>query len=192
MLKQILVGSSALMLLFAGSVSAQGASELQTQERNMSQEPSSPAPATPEQPATTPEQPATTEQQVDLQVDEEELQRFANAVEQIQAIEQAAQQEINQVLEQSGFSRERFSELYQAQQAPESGTTGTTTEATAEEQQSFDQAVTQIESILQEVQTEQVEAIQSEGLEPQRFSEILAAVRQDPSLQQQVQQLLSN
>jgi hypothetical protein len=181
MLKQILVGSSALVLLFAGSASAQGASELQTQERNMSQEQVSPDSATPEQPA-------APQQQVDLQVDEEELQRFANAVEQIQAIEQTAQQEINQVLEQSGFSRERFSELYQAQQAPGSETT----EATAEEQQSFDQAVTQIESILQGVQAEQVEAIQSEGLEPQRFSEILAAVRQDPSLQQQVQQMLSN
>lgn len=177
MLKQLLVGSSALMLLFAGSVSAQGASELQTQEQDMSQEQVTPDPAAPQQ------------QQVDLQVDEEELQRFANAVEQIQTIEQTAQEEINQVLEGSGFSRERFSELYQAQQSPESGAT---TEATPEEQQSFDQAVTQIETILQGVQAEQVEAIQSEGLEPQRFSEILAAVRQDPSLQQQVQQMLSN
>jgi hypothetical protein len=177
MLKQFLVGSSALMLLFAGSVSAQGASELQTQEQDTSQEQVNPAPATPQ------------EQQVDLQVDSEELQRFANAVEQIQTIEQTAQQQINQILEQNGFSRERFGELYQAQQSPEAGATA---EATPEEQQSFDQAVTQIESILQGVQAEQVQAIESEGLEPQRFSEILAAVRQDPTLLQQVQQMLSN
>lgn len=176
MLKQVLLGSSALMLLFASSVSAQGASELQTQERNLSQEQGSPAPAAPQQ-------------QVDPQVDQEELQRFANAVEQIQSIEQAAQSEINQVLEQSGFSRERFGELYQAQQSPEANSA---VEATPEEQQSFSQAVTQIESILQGLQADQVEAIQAEGLEPQRFSEILAAVRQDPTLQQQVQQMLSN
>jgi hypothetical protein len=175
MLKQVLLGSSALMLLFASSVSAQGASELQPQERNLSQEQSSPAPAAPQQ-------------QVDPQVDQEELQRFAKAVEQIQAIEQVAQSEINQVLEQSGFSRERFGELYQAQQSPDAGSA----EATPEEQQSFSQAVTQIESILQGLQADQVEAIQAEGLEPQRFSEILAAVRQDPTLQQQVQQMLSN
>lgn len=166
MLKQLLVGSSVFTLLFAGGLSAQEApapeSETQTQEA--------------------PQAPTATE------VSSEELEQFARVIPQLQEIQQSAQQEAAQVIQDSGLSTERFSEIYQSQQAG----TAPTAEVTPEEQQSYEAASTKIESLEQEVRSQQEEVLQSEGLEPQRFGEILVAVRQDPTLQQQVQELLQS
>ena len=166
MLKQLLVGSSVFTLLFAGGLSAQEApapeSETQTQEA--------------------PQAPTATE------VSSEELEQFARVIPQLQEIQQSAQQEAAQVIQDSGLSTERFSEIYQSQQAG----TAPTAEVTPEEQQSYEAASTKIESLEQEVRSQQEEVLQSEGLEPQRFGEILVAVRQDPALQQQVQELLQS
>ncbi|GAB4379113.1 MAG: hypothetical protein Kow00121_32520 [Elainellaceae cyanobacterium] len=181
MLKQFLAGASvSLLVLFAGSVSAQDASDLQSQPESAQQ-------TAPESPEAQPPAPEAPQEQVSTPVNEEELQQFANAIPQLRELEQSAQQEIDQVIEQSGISPNRFGELYQAQQAPEAATGSN---ATPEEQQSFDQALSEIESILQETQSQQVDVIRSEGLEPERFSEILVAVRQDPSLQQQLQEII--
>lgn len=164
MLKQLLVGSSVFVVLFAGSVSAQ--------------EPQAPEAQPPTQDA--PQTAPTTE------VSQSELEQFVRVVPQLQEIQQSAQQQAAQVIQESGLSTERFSEIYQSQQsgaAPSS-------EVTSEEQQSYDEASTKIESLEQDVRSQQEEVLQTEGLEPQRFGEILVAVRQDPALQQQVQELL--
>lgn len=122
-------------------------------------------------------------------VSPEELQQFANVLPQLQEVEQAARQEVAQLVAQSGLSGERFAELYEAQQSPSADAIST---ATPEEQQSFVQAASQIQAVEQEVQSQQEQVLQSEGLEPERFSQILAAIRQDPTLQQQIQQLIQN
>lgn len=164
MLKQLLVGSSAFALLFAGGLSAQEA----------------PAPESQPQTQEAPSAPTATE------VSPEELEQFARVIPQLQEVQQSAQQEAAQVIQESGLSTDRFREIYQSEQegaAP-------TSEVTPEEQQSYEAASTKIESLEQEVRSQQEEILQSEGLEPQRFGEILVAVRQDPALQQQVQELL--
>jgi hypothetical protein len=54
------------------------------------------------------------------------------------------------------------------------------------------QVVTQLETIKNETQTRREQAVTSQGLQLNRFNEILTAVRQDSDLQQQLQQMLSN
>jgi len=164
MLKQLLVGSSVFTLLFAGGLSAQEA----------------PAPEAQPQTQEEPQTPTATD------VSQQELEQFARIIPQLQEIQQSAQQEAAQVIQESGLSTERFSEIYQSEQSG----TPPSAEVTPEEQQSFEAASTKIESLEQEVRSQQEEVLQTEGLEPQRFGEILVAVRQDPSLQQQVQELL--
>lgn len=166
MLKQLLVGSSVFVLLFAGSVSAQ---ETQAPE------------AQPQAPAAPQDSPTT-------EVSSTELEQFARVIPQLQEIQQSAQQQAAQVIQESGLSTERFSEIYQSQQSG----TAPSAEVTSEEQQSYDEASTKIESLEQDVRSQQEEVLQTEGLEPQRFGEILVAVRQDPTLQQQVQELLQS
>ncbi|MBE9178877.1 DUF4168 domain-containing protein [Oculatella sp. LEGE 06141] len=142
--------------------------------------PSAPAPTAPAAPGTS--APAT-------DVSQAELQQFANAIPELQALEQSAQQEVAQTIQSSGLSRERFTEIFQSQQSP---TATPSSEVSEDEQQSFEEAIAQIQSIERETLSQQAQVLQSQGLEPERFNQILAAIRQDPALQQQVQQLLPN
>lgn len=143
-------------------------------------EPATTAPAAPSAESAAPSAPAAS-------ISDTELQQFAEAVPQIQAIERSTQQEVAQAIDESGISRERFRQLYQQQSA------GSTAEAdvTSEEQESFAQAYSNIQKIQQDAQAEREQAIAAQGLEPQRFDQILAAVLQDPALQQQVQSMMA-
>jgi Domain of unknown function (DUF4168) len=144
--------------------------------------PDAAAPAAPSMETTAPETSAPA-----ASISEEELQQFAEAVPQLQAIERTTQQEVVQTIEDSGFSRERFGQLYQQQ------TSGSAIEPapTAEEQETFTQAYSSIQKIQQDAQSEREQIIEAQGLEPQRFDQILAAVLQDPALQQQVQGMMA-
>jgi hypothetical protein len=173
MLKQLLKGSSVLILLLAGNLSALAqAPEAQPQPQG------TPAPAAPQ-----------TQQSPEQAVSPEELQQFANVIPKLQEIGQTAQQKFAQVIEKSPLSVERFQELVQAQQSPEAKPS---TPVTPEEQQSFNQVVTQIQSIQRETFSEQEQVVRDGGMEPVRFTQIVAAVQRNPALQQQVQQMLQN
>lgn len=136
-----------------------------------------PAPATPEA-VETPESSS---------ISQAELQQFANAVIEVQTIERQTQESMAQLILAEGLSPERFNEIFLAQQSvgaePEP-------EITLEEQQTFEQVLSQLETIDQAAQTSKEQAVIAQGLEVERFDQILAAVRQDPDLQQQVQELL--
>jgi Domain of unknown function (DUF4168) len=144
--------------------------------------PSSTAPA-----AETPAQPNEATSTPAADISDAELEKFAEAVPQLQAIERSTQQEVVQAIEESGISRERFGQLYQQQ------TSGSAIEPapTAEEQENFTQAYSSIQKIQQDALSEREQIIQAQGLEPQRFDQILAAVLQDPALQQQVQSMMA-
>lgn len=171
MLKQLLTGSSVLVFLIAGNISALAqAPESETESQV------SPAQTVPQ-----------TQDAPEQAVSPEELQQFAKLIPSLQAINQTAQQKFVQVIEKSDLSIERFQELAQAQQSPEAQPAKP---ATPQEQQSFNQIATEIQTIQKETLAEQEKTVRDGGLEPSRFGQILAAVQQNPALQQQVQQLL--
>ncbi len=162
--------------------------------------PAEPPPAQPNAPAQTPptEAPANepmdetmspSEAPMSESVTPDELEQFANVVPELQAIQQSAQAGVAAAIEESGLTRERFSELYQAQESPEAASDAT---ASPEEQQSFSVAFAEIQQIEQEIQSQREQVLADEGLDLQRFNEILGAIQQDPSLQQQVQEMLTN
>jgi Domain of unknown function (DUF4168) len=134
-----------------------------------------------------------------VDISDAELQQFANVIPKLQEIERSAQQQLSQAIEEAGITQQRFNELYSSEQrspntpapAPDSAPQAATP-ATPEERESFNQVLAEIQTINQQVQTQKIDVLRSEGLQPQQFNRILAAVQQDPSLQQQVQQLLNN
>jgi Domain of unknown function (DUF4168) len=161
--------------------------------------PAAPAPsAAPSAPSTAPNAapsaaptsgtPAVTE------VSEAELQKFAKVIPKLQEIQQTAQQQVSEAIKKAGLTEDRFRELYTAQQSPSGAPAAAApaSAATPQEQQAVQQVTTQLESIKTETQTRREQAVRSQGLELNRFNEILAAVRQDSSLQQQLQQMLNN
>ncbi|TVP60025.1 MAG: DUF4168 domain-containing protein [Nodularia sp. (in: Bacteria)] len=171
MLKQLLKGSSVLVLLLAGNLSALAQAPESKPQTQLSQVPE----AQVEQP------------QGQTTVSQEELQQFASVIPSLQEIGQASQQRSVQIIEQSPLSVERFQELSEAQQSPEAQPSSP---VTPEEEQSFNQVASEIQLIQQETLSQQEEVVRAGGLEPNRFNEILVAIQQDPALQQQVQQLI--
>lgn len=115
-------------------------------------------------------------------ISQEELQQFASVLPTLQQIFQTGEQRSLQVIEESGLTVERYQELSQGQQQP----------ATPEEQQSFNQAASQINMIEDQTTSQQEEVLRAGGIEPNRFNEIAAAIQQDPGLQQQLQQIIQN
>jgi hypothetical protein len=122
-------------------------------------------------------------------VTQEELQKFAEAFKEFRVIEMDAEQKMAQAVQAEGLTPERFVEIGQSQQgeAPASAA-----EVSAEEQQKFDKALVKVREILQNTEDRKYQAVQSQGLEIERFKEIIAAVQENPQLKQQVQQMLQN
>lgn len=160
MFKQLIASSSMLMVLLFGALAAQA----QTQQ-----------PAPQSQP---PAAPAT-------QISPEELQKFAQTVKQLQALDQQAQSAMLQAVEAQGLTKERFFEIYQSQQNPQAST-----ELDSQEEQRFQQSLSQVQDIQEQTQAKMEQMVQAQGFEVPRFNQIMATVLKDPELQREVLQMI--
>ncbi|MBD3880835.1 DUF4168 domain-containing protein [Phormidium tenue FACHB-886] len=179
MLKQFLIGG------FVGISLAIASAPSQAQTTPASPSPASPAPApSPASPASpAPEQ--TSPQAT--QVSAEEVQQFAEALKQMRSIHESAQSQAAAAIQQQGLTPERFTQIAQGQQDPQAET-----QVSQEERQKFDQALTQVTQIQQTTEQQMEQAIQSTGLDVQRFQQIFAIARQDQQLKDRIQQVLQN
>lgn len=164
MFKQLLTGGSFFALLLASSLSAQ---------------------AQIQQPPRQPQAPAVPQ----VQIAPEDLQKFSNAIKQLQVIQQESITQMSQVVLREGLSEQRFIQIYQSQRNPSAQPT---VKITQEEQQKFEQASTRIREVQQTNQVKMMQVVEKEGLDVERFNQILAAVRQNPTLQQKVQQMIQS
>jgi len=120
-------------------------------------------------------------------ISSEELEQFAAAIQQMRNIQMESRNQVSQAIEQEGLSTARFREILQAQRNPE-----VETDASEEELQQFESASQKLAQIQRDTQSEMKQAVESQGLEIPRFQEILGAVREQPELQQQVQEIIQN
>ncbi|HEY9644679.1 MAG TPA: DUF4168 domain-containing protein, partial [Coleofasciculaceae cyanobacterium] len=129
-----------------------------------------------------------------------EVQQFANALKQMRSIHDDAQTQALQILQGQGLTVQRFNEILQSQQpaATQPGGQAPSTPAqpnppvAPEEQQKFNQALTQITQIQQSVEQRMEQAITGSGLNVQRFNQIFSIARQDQGLKQRIEQVLQN
>ncbi|MGH2414412.1 MAG: DUF4168 domain-containing protein, partial [Microcystaceae cyanobacterium] len=103
--------------------------------------------------------------------------------------DQSSQEKMLRAVQSEGLTPERFMEIERGQQNPQGQATP---EVSGEEKQKYEKAEAQVKQIHQETQTQMQQAIKAEGLELERFNQIVAAVQQNPTLQQQVQQMLKS
>ncbi len=120
------------------------------------------------------------------EVTQEELQKFTEAFKQLRAIEAEAEEKMAQAVQQEGLTPQRFVEIGQSQQ--NAGASG----ISADEQQKFQKALVRVRQILERTETQKYEAVENQGLEVERFQEIIAAIQGNPALQQRVEQMLQN
>jgi hypothetical protein len=123
--------------------------------------------------------------QPNLSVSDGEIEKFTAALTQIQSIQRSAQAEIGGIIQESSFSRERFIEIYQADQQ-QSGSGQESLDLSSEEQQAYDQTLQKITEIQQGLQSDVQEAIADEDMKVARFNEIYSALSQSPDIQERV------
>ena len=119
-------------------------------------------------------------------VSDEELKQFASALQQMQMMNQMAQQRMVAAVQDAGLEVERFSAIRQAQEAPDQ-----TTDATEDELAKVDAAVAELEKIQEETNTQMVAKIEAAGLIEARYQEIGQALQNSQALQAKFQELMA-
>lgn len=122
-----------------------------------------------------------------VQVEPAELQKFTDTVKELLVSYPKFQTAMVQAVEEEGLTKERFTEIYLAQQNPEAQPS---TEITEKEQQDFEKAFSKVEQIQLENQSQMKQIVEQKGLEVQRFNQIFAASLEDAQLQQQVRKMI--
>ena len=168
MLKQVLASSSVALLLCCLPARAQ------TQASPTSQPPKQ-APQS--------QEPQTSETQVSPQ----ELQKFAKAVKLLLPIQREASQQMAAAIEQGGLSKDRFTEIFEAQHMPQ---VPPAKPISQEEKQKFTRTLAKVTAIQEKEQPKMKQVVQDQGLDVQRFNQIQLEVQHNPTLLQQVLQLI--
>jgi hypothetical protein len=195
MFKQILVGGSlcaGLLLVALPSLAQTSAPTRQTPsgQTPSNQSPANQSPAPQSGSGTTP---------ASTPVSQDEIQKFASAIKQLQSIQQDAQQQASRILEGEQLTPERYGQILQSQQGTQSpsqgqgqgqGQTQPTPQISAQERQKFDRANSKLDELRQSTRQRFDQVFQTAQLPRERFEQILAQVRQDPSLRQRIEQQL--
>jgi hypothetical protein len=139
---------------------------------------------------TVPQTPIDSNSETEKEVSQQELQKFAQAYQEVQKIQKSSEAQMVQAVEGEGLSPERFIEISKSQQNAESDSNATG--VSTEEQASFENAKAKIIEIRQTTESDMTQAINKQGLEIPRFNEILTALQQDSQLREQFQQMMVN
>lgn len=123
--------------------------------------------------------------QTEGEVSDAQLQKFADAYQEVQMSNQAIQQEMVVAIEKEGLTPQRFNELYEAKMDPEKEV-----EATEDEIEKQDAAMVVIQEIQKTSQAKMEEKIKEKGLTMQQFQQIGAQVQQSKELQQKLQAIM--
>lgn len=120
-------------------------------------------------------------------VSKDEVQKFAGAIKQILVINRASESQAVQAIRGEGLTEQRFDEIYKVQREAKGKPTS---QIPAKDQQSYDRAVTKLVQIQKDSETKMEKAVQSQGLNVQRFNQIFEAVQKNPQLKQEIQQII--
>lgn len=121
------------------------------------------------------------------EVTDQELQTFVDASIKAQQIQAEAQMEMIAIVEEEGLEVDTYNKILQGMQT---GQSADEMEVSSSDVEKFEVASAQIGEIEQEMEGELIAAIESEGLELNRFQEIFMAVQTDTDLQMKMQELI--
>ena len=114
-----------------------------------------------------------------------ELNKFADAYQQVKLINQASQQKMIDAVANEDITVERFNLINKADQNPNKEV-----KATTEELEKYDAALEAIEEIQENVKAQLQTKIKEAGLSLQRFQQIANMMREDKALQQRLSSLM--
>lgn len=122
-----------------------------------------------------------------IEVSDEELEEFVDVAVGTLQIQQEAEMQYPQVIEDAGLTIQLFQEISQAEQM---GASRDDIDATETELDAFDSAMEDILEIQEETQERVIAHVEAEDMELDRYEEIAMALQHDQELMQKVQEML--
>ncbi len=130
------------------------------------------------------------QQQIDPDsITEEELEQFAQVSQESQKVQEEMRNQVDSLLDEKDMEMERFRQIMMSQRNPQSADSADITE---EEQATMEEIQPQLMQMQQQAQQEMVTIIQDNGLEPQRFQQLMQAVRTNPEVMKRFQDISGN
>lgn len=138
------------------------------------------------------------QQSVDIDVSEDELKKFAEVAQQVQSVQQGAQQEMIDSVESTGLSLDEYNKIASQErgqgQGPggaggKGGKGGEGADVSAEKKAQFEEANKKISDMQSGVRDKVNQKIEDAGMDPERFQKIGRALRSDKELQQRFQKI---
>ncbi|HEX6983450.1 MAG TPA: DUF4168 domain-containing protein [Balneolaceae bacterium] len=120
-------------------------------------------------------------------VTNQELQKFAEISNEAQKIQQEARQTVDSLLAEENMEMQRFQEIMMSKRNPQAPDT---LNITPEEQQTIQELEPKLIEMQQESQQKFVAVIQEKGLTPNRFQQIMQAIRTDPQVMKRFQNMM--
>lgn len=121
-------------------------------------------------------------------ISDEDLQKFAAVT---QEVNEKIDEEISSLLSDKEMSPERFEEIMMAQNNPQQAQAGDSAGAAADVTDEEQATVDEVQPKLMEVQQKEVmNAMENNGLEPQRFQAIVQALQSDPETVQRYREIV--
>ncbi len=127
----------------------------------------------------------STSAQTEEKVSDAQLQKFAEAYQTVQQVNQQIQQEMLTAIETEGITAKRFNEIYKAQMDPE-----VEVDATEDEIANQKAALKKIEGMQTGVQENMQNKIKEKGLTLEQYEKIGAQLQSNPDLQKKLQGIL--
>ena len=124
----------------------------------------------------------------DIEVSDKELEKFVNAVDKVKDLQENAQKKMVDAIEKEGLDANRFVQINNIDRNPEKDIKK---EVSENELESFNKAKQKVSKMQQNMQNKQVKAIESEGIDVQRYVEIARAAQRDPELRSKIQEMQS-
>lgn len=131
--------------------------------------------------------PTLPQQQEKIDVSDAELTRFAQVFQQMRMINQTAQKEMMQVVQEENFELKRFNEIHQAKINPQKEV-----ETTKEEDKKYELVVAELQTIQPKFQKKMQQVITESELSMERYQQLAMALRTDTQLQQRLQKIMQS
>lgn len=121
------------------------------------------------------------------EISDDELLTFVNASDAIQPIQQSAQQDMQEVIEDEGMQWERFQQIMMSMQNPQMA-------GQMDISEEEEQTIQEVQPKLQEIEVEATDEIRDEianqGIEVERYQAIFMSLQQNPDLMERLEELM--
>jgi hypothetical protein len=122
-------------------------------------------------------------QQGDIEVSDEEIQKFVEAAKQVQSISMGVRQDMNKAVQDEDMGAQRFNEIQRSQQTQQGNAN-----ATDAEMEQYQKIMEKIQNLQSSAQGDMEKAIKDAGLTVERYQSIAQAAQQDTTLMKQIQE----